>query len=90
MQVMHGGGAGGPLMRLYLRLLWFLIVCEHASSMYATCTCQACCEQLGSVSHVGIDAVQVEIFGIMRILKTCVGAFVCEGASRRDAVHEPL
>ena len=63
----------------FLRLLWSLLVCEHASSTNATCTCQACCEQSGSVSHAGIGAVQVEIFGIMCILKTCVGsAFVFE------------
>ena len=39
--------------------------------MYATCTCQACCEQSGPVSHAGIGAVQVEIFRIMWIHKTC-------------------
>ncbi len=58
----------------FLRLLWSLLVCEHASSMYATCTCQACCEQSEPVSHAEIGAVQVEIFGIMFVFKTC--AFV--------------
>ncbi len=74
MHVMHGGGAGGPLRRLFCIFYGLFLWCEHATSMFATCTCQACCEQSGSVSHAWIGAVQVEIFGIMFIFKTC--AFV--------------
>ncbi len=71
---MHVAGAGGPLRRLFLRLLWSLLVCEHTTGMFATCTCQAYCAQSGTVSHAGIGAVQVEIFGITFVSKTC--AFV--------------
>ena len=46
--------------------------------MYATCTCQACCEQSGSVSHAEIGAVQVEIFGIMFVFKTCAYCAVAD------------
>ena len=57
----------------FLRLYLSFSV-ESIQPACATCTCQACCEQSGSVSHAGIGAVQVEIFGIMCILKNC--AFV--------------